>query len=85
MNGIVHDAALDALTIMRDVVGGMQTKELGDTAVLTQYQRIKDNPQAIIRFASQRLPDATPDELATEAERYVSEMRQLSQQQRGGM
>ena len=77
MRDIVQDAALDARDIIRDVVGDIGSTGMGDRALVMQYDRIRDNPQAIAQFTASHLPDATPDEVLAESKRYVDEMEQL--------
>ena len=80
--GIVHDAAIEALDVIRDVVGGMRTEQLGDRAILAQYAQHRGNPQAILAFTASR--GVPPDKVEAEAVRYVGEMESLLAKQTGG-
>jgi len=85
-SGIVHESALEALGVIRDVMDGMRTEQLGDRAVLAQYAQHRGNPAAILEFTAQRIGDQvpTPEQLVTEATRYIGEMEKLWNKNQGG-
>lgn len=85
MKGIAGDAAIEALDILRDVAGKMRTEELGDGVVLARYAQHRGNPQRILAFTAQHLgPEAAPQQVMQEAQRYEEEMETLLRKKRGG-
>ena len=77
-SGVVHEAAIDALGVIRDVVGSMRTERLGDKTVLAQYAQHRDNPEAILAFTARHMgQQATPEQVAGEAQRYTESMEAL--------
>ena len=82
-SGLVHDAVVDALGVIKQVVGGMRTEQLGDKTVLAQYAQQRGDPAAILAFTARHMGrEATPEQVVGEAQRYTESMEAMWSKQR---
>jgi hypothetical protein len=78
--GLVSEAALEALDLVRQTMRDMRTEELGDKAVLAQYAQHRGDPQRILAFTAQQVGERLgPAELMQEAARYETALETLWQ------